>query len=168
MAVASPVRSRTSDSFGGDLGPAAIKGGILVLVALVLGIALLLQGTGADLEAASPGDGDQSDGGSGTPDTTEAGQTDDTSATTEATTTTSVAARPPDEVTVLVANGSGIPGAAAAVGTQLQGLGYLTAEPDNTPAPVTTSNVYYIPGFEAEARAVATSLGLDPDAEGVV
>jgi hypothetical protein len=168
--MASPARSRTTDSLGGDLGPAAVKGGILVFVALVLGVALLLQGTDSDVEASSPS-GDESTGdGNGTPSTTdEATGPDNTSDTTESPSTTAGAEpRPPDEVTVLVANGSGIAGAAGALSTQLQGLGYHTAEPDNTPAPVSSSNVFYIPGFEAEARAVAQSLGLDPDAEGVV
>ena len=168
--MASPARSRTTDSFGGDLGPAALKGGVLVFVALALGLALLLQGTGADLEASSPSADDESpDDDTGTPGTTDDdGASDDTTATTgDTTSTTAAAPRSPDEVTVLVANASGITGAASTAGATLQAAGYLIAEPDNAPLTTATS-VYFITGFEPEARAVATALGLDPAAEGVV
>lgn len=169
--MASPARSRTSDTLGGDLGPAALKGGILVFVALAIGVALLLQGTGTDLDASSPSGPDESaDDGNGSPATTDddGANPDDTTDTTDGTTsTTGATARPPDEVTVLVANASGITGAAGTAGSTLQAQGYLIAEPDNAPL-TTTTTVYYISGFEAEARAVATALGLDPAAEGVV
>jgi hypothetical protein len=148
-----------------------VKGGILVFVALVLGTVLLLQGTGTDVEIASPDSGeDGTDDGEGTPGTTEPSDDgpDGTTATTGATTTTASEARAPEEVTVLVANGSGIPGAAGLFGDTLEAQGYIIAEPDNTPTPVSTSSVYYIPGFEAEARALASTAGLDVDAEGVV
>jgi hypothetical protein len=170
--VASPARSRTTDSLGGDLGPAAIKGGILVFVALVIGTVLLLQGTGTDVQIASPDNGEEgTEDGDGTPGTTEPSDEgpDGTTPTTSGNTTTTAAeARAPEEVTVLVANGSGIPGAAGELGATLSALGYLIAEPDNTPTPASSSSVYFIPGFEPEARAVAVALGLDPDAEGVV
>jgi hypothetical protein len=59
---------------------------------------------------------------------------------------------------------------ASAATAQLAAVGYLTADPDDIkPAELgKPTAIYYITGFEAEARAVAEVFGLDPDAEGVV
>ena len=70
--------------------------------------------------------------------------------------------RPPDEVTVFVANGSNVGGLAGKV-TQLLGLdGYQTTSPGNayrTPL----STIYYREGFLGDARAVGTTLSLPAD-----
>ena len=158
---------------GGDLSPALLKGGILVLVALLLGTFLLLQGPDNDIEASSgpPVTDPSGDDGDETPATDSDGSTPgDTTDTTGGSTTTEAPseARPPEEVTVLVANASGIPGAATKIGEDLTAEGYIVAEPDNAKEPSATTVVYYIAGFEPEARAVAEALGLDPDADGVV
>ncbi len=73
------------------------------------------------------------------------------------TTTTTI---PPSKVPVLVANASGVSGAAAAVSTQLQPGGWDLLPPVNASAQVTVSHVYYLAGFEAPAAAIATSLHL--------
>jgi hypothetical protein len=171
LTVASPSRSSASDGLGGDLGPAAIKGGILIFVALALGALLLVRGPDSDLDAASaPDDEEQTDDSAAPPVTDD--DTGDTTTTTpgDTTTTTASEARPPGEVTVLVANGSGLPGVASAASAQLAAAGYLTADPDDIkPAELGKPTViYYITGFEAEAKAVAELFGLDPEAEGVV
>lgn len=172
--MASPARSGSSSgassgALGGDIGPAAIKGAILIFVALLLGAFLLMQGTDTDVDAASaPSDGTATDNGQ-TPVATDGDNTDGTVDTTEATTTTEPAdVLAPTEITVLVANGSGIPGAAAKVGEDLSAVGYKLAEPDNASQPAATSTVYYIGDFSAEAAGVAEALGLDPEADGVV
>ena len=76
------------------------------------------------------------------------------------TTTTTVAAVPPSQVPVLVANGSGKPGAAAAISTQLKAAGWDTLPAVNASADVPTSHVYYAPGFQPEATNIATTLHL--------
>lgn len=140
-------------------------------MALALGALLLVRGPDSDLDAASaPTDDEQTDDGDSPPATDD--DTGDTTTTAaDATTTTAISeARPPGEVTVLVANGSGLPGVAGDATAQLAAAGYLTADPDDIkPAELGNPTViYFITGFEAEARAVAEVFGLDPDAEGVV
>ena len=77
------------------------------------------------------------------------------------TTTTTV---PPSHVPVLVANASGITGAATAVTTQLQTAGWDLQPPVNASAQVTKSSVYYVAGQQKSAEAVATSLQLPASA----
>jgi hypothetical protein len=138
-----------------------VKGGILIFVALVIGVLLLNQGSDSGDAATASTAPDQS--GDTTP-TSADDSTDGTTATTANTTTSEAGARPPEEVMVLVANASGIPGAAAEVEAQLVALGYQAPDDGATNAstPATTTTVYYIAGFEAEAAAVAEDLGLAP------
>lgn len=90
---------------------------------------------------------------------------DDGSDTTVPTDTTVAAvARPPGEVTVLVANGSGVAGSAAEFTERVGTSGYLTADPSNLSSggTVPASAVYYTDGFEAEAQALAATLSPVP------
>jgi hypothetical protein len=77
------------------------------------------------------------------------------------TTTTTV---PPSHVPVLVANASGITGAATAISAQLQTAGWDVLPPVNASTQVTHSNVYYVAGQQKAAEAVATSLKLPASA----
>ncbi len=65
---------------------------------------------------------------------------------------------------VLVANASGITGAAGAVTTQLQAAGWDLLPPVNASAQVTKSNVYYVAGQQKAAESIATSLQLPASA----
>ncbi len=67
---------------------------------------------------------------------------------------------PPSRVPVVVANASGVNGAAAAVTAELRPSGWNLLAPTNATAQETTSHVYYLAGFEPEARAIATTLQL--------
>ncbi|CAA9254751.1 MAG: hypothetical protein AVDCRST_MAG20-2537 [uncultured Acidimicrobiales bacterium] len=69
-------------------------------------------------------------------------------------------ARGTDEVTVLVANGSGVSGRAAEVTEEVGSVGYRTAAPSNVNDgnTVPASTVYYARGFEADAAALAETL----------
>jgi len=78
----------------------------------------------------------------------------------ETTTTVVPVANPPANVTVIVANGSGATGVAAANGEKLEAGGYTNTETTNAPTTATTS-VYYAEGAQADAQAVATLLGFD-------
>jgi hypothetical protein len=79
-------------------------------------------------------------------------------------TTTTVPSRPPANVPVLVANGAGVTGAAAAFTARLQAAGWTTLTPTNATIMVPSSHVYYVAGQEPSAAAVAADLHLPPTA----
>jgi len=191
---------------GGGLGPsnsaAAPRAMLLIVVAVVLGAALLWKGLddGADLAANQPsptttaptsdgsGDGTPGDGsgdatpddgsgdatpgdgsGDATPDdgsgdaTPGDGSGDTTGDTTTTTTLFPTSTEPPNEVQVLVANGSGIARAAGAVSALLAPQGYATLPPANA-QPTDSTMIYFRPGMVNEARAVMDILAPDsPD-----
>lgn len=129
---------------------AAGRGILLIAAAVVLGLILLSQGfdDGAASSRAS------NDGGDATvaPDSTE---------TVPASTIPD--ALPPEQVPVVVSNAAGISGLAGQVTEQLAALGYIMSEPETAPALSDFTAVYFVPNFQAEARAVATALGYPPD-----
>lgn len=126
-----------------------MRGIALIAVAVVLGV-VLLQAT----DAPSPFETATRDT---TTTSTTADEADDADDATTTTTTEPGAAevRDPGTYSVLVANGSGVPGVAARFSTQVEEAGFQVAEPANA-AQASTSTVYYNEGFEAEARAVAS------------
>lgn len=135
--------------------------GILVLVAAVaIGLLLLWK-------AGGPGDATPVSSGapSTTVDTSGLGEEGDGTTTTAgegevtSTTTAGDAGREPGEVTVLVLNGSGIGGAAAANSTAIGEKGYQMGQPSDANANIDATAVYYAEGFQAEATQVATVLG---------
>lgn len=132
-------------------GGALMRGVALIAIAVVLGIVLLQATDSAPFDDAADGDGDA---------------TTTTSAPGEAPTTTTTAAanRPPGSVTVLVANGSGVSGAATRVSATVTAGGFQTSEPANAES-VQRSVSYFAPGFEAEARAVAALFTPPPDVQ---
>ncbi|MCU1358383.1 MAG: LytR cell envelope-like transcriptional attenuator [Acidimicrobiales bacterium] len=134
--------------------------GIIVLVAAVaIGLLLLLKtgsGGGTTKIDASKG--------SSTPATTAALGGTTTSGSGSVTTTTgggSTGAHTPGQVKVIVLNGSGKVGVAQSNSTTIGTKGYkmLTAA-NAVPKPSTTS-VYFAPGYQADAEAVAGILGKD-------
>lgn len=63
---------------------------------------------------------------------------------------------------VIVANASGVGGSAGKLTDQLKGRGYFLSEPTNADSSVGTlaaTVIYYLPGFEAGAESVSTTLG---------
>jgi LytR cell envelope-related transcriptional attenuator len=73
------------------------------------------------------------------------------------TTTTTI---PPSSVAVLVANASGVTGAAATISARLAPGGWHLLAPVNASSDVSTSSVYYVAGQQKPAATVASSLGL--------
>lgn len=73
------------------------------------------------------------------------------------TTTTTI---PPSKVAVVVANASGVTGAAAAISAGLTADGWNLLPPVNAATDVATSTVYYIAGFRPQAASIAKSLHL--------
>jgi hypothetical protein len=132
--------------------PSPVRGVVLVCVAVVLGFFVLraLDNTDVDLSADLPS--------SDTPETS-----GDTAAPPES--EAAPAPRPPSEVVVIVANASGVQGAAALQTEKLQQGGYQTAPAGNAPEgmELEATQVMPTPGFEAEAAALAAGLG-KPDA----
>ena len=98
----------------------------------------------------------------GTEDGATDGGTEDGGTTEDTTETTAPApvTRPPNEVSVAVANGVGEAGLAGARETVLSTAGYVTAA-TNAAADTAQSAVYYIEGYGEDALAVAIELGGD-------
>ncbi len=110
---------------------------------------------GAEVEAVDPGDG------AGDADGAAADGGDTETIPEEPINSGGGAARPAAEVNVLVANGVGTAGIAGSTADVLVADGYIgvAADAPNTP----TSVIFYQPGFDADAREVATILGATPD-----
>ncbi|HEY7069577.1 MAG TPA: LytR C-terminal domain-containing protein [Acidimicrobiales bacterium] len=136
----------------GPTRPSPVRGVVLVAVAAVLGFFLLRaiddSGSGIAVETGSPS-GEQSS------DTTAPPGSD--------TTTTPIRAQA--EVTVIVANASGVQGAAATQTDRLAMGGYKTAPAANAPEGMELSTTEILPaaGYEQEAARMATELGLAPE-----
>lgn len=128
------------------------RGAILVAVAVVVGVLLLRDDDSATTQVAV---------GSDTAADVDSGTVDDADEA-ETTTTTTQPPRDPAEVKVLVANGSGVNGAAGGATDALSALGYVTATPTNAER-VPNTVVYYTSGFQAEAEALAAAIGAPPE-----
>ena len=142
--VAGTVRRRSvvEGSFTRSMLAAGGRGAGLVGLAVLIGI-VLLQAT--DDSATPPG--------SPVP---VAGRSSEVTTTTVAQAGTGQ--RPPAQVEVLVLNAARVPGAAGTMSEKLQGLGYVTLTPGDAPQQDPTV-VYFKPGFEAEADALAPQVG---------
>src|SRR5690606_27904239 len=68
---------------------------------------------------------------------------------------TTATLREPGDVAVLVANGSGVTGAASRTADQLRADGYDVINTANALSQVTDTEIHYAEGFEAEAQALA-------------
>jgi hypothetical protein len=132
-------------SFGRSAGGAMARGVALIIAAVLLGVVLLRATDSPSFEAVDTNTSVPS-GGKGT------------TTTTPGSSTTLPAAHNPASVTVLVANGAGINGLASKIGDKLKAANYVTAEPGNTKAPADESAVYFTPGYEADANAIAALL----------
>lgn len=134
------------------------RGVVLVAVAVILGLFLLraIDDTSTP-EGAVTTDPGSAVGSTGAPAGDGGGES----------TTTETSVRPPAEVTVRVANASGVQGAAGARTDQLAGAGYPTVEATNGPRgeQLAATQVLFVDGYEREAQQLAEALGAP--AEGV-
>ncbi len=129
---------------------------VLIGVALLIGVVLLAKGFSQEeglVSTATPSN-------EKTTTTTAATSPQAGTGTDEEGSTTTTAANAPANVPVLVANGSGKTGVAATNATKLKTAGYTKVDTGNAPT-TAKSSVYYAPGAQADAQAVATALGLD-------
>jgi hypothetical protein len=137
----------------------AFRGVVLVAVAVVIGLILL----GSGLDDTGPltvdtGEGDEEAAANGD---------EEEDPTTDTVLPSDVV--DPSGIPVVVANGSGVSGAAGAVTELLIAAGYSPGEPTDTTVPnaeTPLDTVYYIAeptSFQAQAEQVAADLGLPPE-----
>jgi LytR cell envelope-related transcriptional attenuator len=132
------------------------RGAALVVVAVVIGLFLLREGLDTS-EAITTNSSDQG------ADSSDSSDSSDGTDEGDGTTSTTVAARPPGEVPTIVLNDSGLAGAAGTYSDILAAAGYQLTNPDGANADAegdaAATVVYFAPGFEAEAAAVAAAIG---------
>lgn len=142
-------------SYGRSTSGAAVRGAGLLAIAVILGIVLL--------QAFDKGDPYRitaSNANGVIPKTAVTGRPGGSPLLTVPPSTTTPL-RPPSAVKVLVANSSGIPGAAKRVSDSLAPRGYNVLAPTNgTTTDEASTKVEFAAGFDAEARVLSASLGL--------
>ena len=133
----------------------AFRGLLLVGVAVVIGVVLLA--SGLDDSSVSVRSAQEEAG----EDNVATDTGDDATDTTDTVVPSNV---DPSAIAVIVANGSGVSGAAGAVTEQLIALGYNPGTPTDATSEVPLDTVYFLPGSQESAERVATDLGLGPEA----
>lgn len=137
----------------------------MLVVAVLVGFLLLLNAGGDDGGDDAVTTGDEPTTEQPTDDTAVDGDVTTTTAESVVTTTTEAEAslRAPGEVRVLVLNGGGPAGTAAATTEAIGGAGYDMGEATNATVQLETTAVYFAEGYEADAVAVAEVLGKPGD-----
>ncbi len=147
------VAPRPAPDHAGTDRRATVAGGVLVAVAVLIGVILLVKGF-------------SDDGGfvTATKSDTASNQGNDQGADVPSTETTQTTlAVDPASVKVFSANASGTKSGARQVADALEAKGFKAVQVGNAPSAV-ASAVYFTPGAEAQADLVAASLGLDATA----
>lgn len=143
---------------GPGLERATVRGIGVIVIGVVVGLVLLSQSDGlVDVTAARPS----------ADETTTTAAPPDTGPSEIVPTTAQQGGRgprQPAEVTAVVLNGSGQGGVAGENTDSLSSAGYQVGEAANAPSTEQTV-VYYARGFEADAFAVAETLGIRGDAQ---
>jgi hypothetical protein len=139
----------TSPRQGGPTTTTATRGIIVVGIAAFIAVMLLWQGGGSETVATADENLP--------PSTTSVESTETTAA---APTDTAV---PPAELQAMVANGTGTKGLAGTNAEVLVAAGYTNTVAVDATQNATTTIVYFVEGFEGDAKAVAATLGLTDD-----
>ncbi|MCC6435190.1 MAG: LytR C-terminal domain-containing protein [Acidimicrobiales bacterium] len=143
-------------------GFAAGRGLLIVLFATAIGVLLLARAVDSDGGTATT-DGSETAQPSAKPE--DGGQDVATTVSAPTSTPATVAvAKPPAEVSVLVANGRQVPGAAKANADALAVAAYAVLQPTDFPSTATETKVYFTADYQADALAVATALAIQPSA----
>ena len=131
-----------------------VRGIVLIVVAVLLGVLLLrsTDHTPAFTKAAA-GDAPRA---TTTTTTKRGGETTTTS------TTAAARGHDPSQVAILVANGSGVKGAAGKVAQTLAASNFVLKPSTNTKSPASSSVVYFTTGFDNDAKAIAHLLTPQP------
>lgn len=169
--MTAPGRYAASDnSFAKSTATAAARGGILIAIAIVIGVLLLWQGYDSDDPITTAPDdsdatGDDAEDEEEMPTTTTAAEdTDeaDTVTTAPPTTAAPVVVDPPNSVKVAILNGRGETGLAGSRKDHLTTAGYVAEGFNADTFDKEFSRVYYTPGYEDEAELVAVALNGSP------
>ena len=165
---------RNNDNpYGQNPGNAATRGALLIGGAVLIGVILLAWGfnrdgssSASDSSGATTTDTTADDAtGDDTADSVPTDSIDDSTTSDPTNTAAAVPStpvvRPPSEVRVAAVNGSGINGLAGKTMEKLAGSGYVSVA--ENPAPTyearVASAIFFVAGYDAEAREVATLLG---------
>lgn len=139
------------------MNPSVTRGAVILAIAAVLGF-LILRGAADTAPSAVAQVVTQAEP-TATPEPLDLELEDEGVTVTESTTEVDVTtARPNNEVTVLVANGTEVRGQASRLTSTLRNQGFLTREPRNAETQ-TASTIFYRPGFAAEAAVIRSELG---------
>jgi hypothetical protein len=156
--------SRRGEGFGRSASDAALRGALLVAVAVIIGALLIWRGhsddddgqidTSAQESTTRPANGATTTRTTGT--TSRGGTTVQPGPTTPIGST-----RQPATVKVLAANGSGVDGYATQVHQKLVTGAYASLGPENAKAGQATTFVYYRDTYQDDAASIAVFLGID-------
>lgn len=161
--MTAPRRARRTDGGGGGgaggalAGTATLRGGLLIGAAVVLGVVLLGKGFDSGFLPSSSNDPSDEVATGNDDEGTDEGDGDDATTTTAPEELTHA----PGEVRVQVLNSAGPQGSAAAATSALSAATYNVFEAETaTDRNATASAVYAVSGYEADARQIATTLGI--------
>ena len=154
--------TRRGEGFGRSASDAAMRGALLVAVAVIIGALLIWRGhddnsasgldTGTGSSTSRPASGAT---------TSRSGVTTNGPVTTPGVTTPIGSTRQASQVKVLAANGSGIDGYASQVHQKLVTGGYASLGAENANPGQANSFIYYREGYQDDARSMAVFLGAD-------
>jgi hypothetical protein len=154
--------TRRGEGFGRSASDAALRGALLVAVAVIIGALLIWRGHDDGGESALDTSGTTR---SATPTSSRTGTNNTTSrpgaTTAPVTQGPTGTTRQPAQVKVLAANGSGVDGYATQVHQKLVTGGYASLGPDNANSGQVNSYIYYRDGYQDDARAIAAFLQAD-------
>ena len=146
------IHAAGDGSFGRSAGVQTIRGGVLLAVAVLVGIFLL---------HTAPKEGTAVTSHSPTPVKTTVPRPPATTGPASTVPPTTAGPRQPSQVSVLVVNGTTVAGAAGRIKTQLIQAGYNVVGVGNaTTQDNATSSVDFVAGYQAEAQVLATALSL--------
>ena len=158
--------TRRGEGFGRSASDAALRGALLVAVAVIVGALLIWRGHNDDDDNAQGVDtsADQTTSRAANNNATTRNNNSVTTrgpVTTPGPTTPIGSTRQPATVKVLATNGSGVDGYATQVHQKLVTGGYASLGPENAKSGQTTTFVYYRDTFQEDARSIAVFLGVD-------
>ena len=156
--------TRRGEGFGRSASDAALRGALLVAVAVIIGALLIWRGHKDDNNTTSvkAGDSTTSTRAPSGATTSRSGVTTRAGVTTAAGPTTPIGVtRQASQVKVMAANGSGVDGYATQVHQKLATGGYSSLGANNANPGQANSFIYYREGYQEDARALAVFLGAD-------
>lgn len=154
--------TRRGEGFGRSASDAALRGALLVAVAVIIGALLIWRGHKDDNNTVTAGESTTSTRAPTGATTSRPGVTTRAGVTTAAGPTTPIGVtRQASQVKVLAANGSGLDGYASQVHQKLATGGYSSLGAENANPGQATSFIYYREGYQEDARALAVFLGAD-------